>query len=534
MPKSLILGPDGEPVDLAELKRELSSPTVDGFRNVWWDSAALGLTPDGLTDLLREAEDGDADRFLTLAEEMEERDLHYNCVLGDRKRALSGLDVGVEAASDDSPDVKIADALRDVILHPPFGNVTEDLMDALGKSYAVSEIIWDTSEGQWQPKGYEVRDPRWFRFDRETRRELRLKDAVDPLNGVALAPFKFLQHRPRIKAGIPIRNGFARIAGFAWICKLYALKDWMAFAEVFGMPLRLGRYGPNASREDVSILKRAVANIGSDAAAVLPDSMRIEFVQEGKGTSGSGGASVFEQLCAYLDKQMSKAVLGQTMTTDDGASLAQAKVHNEVRLDILQSDAKGVGATLTRDLARPFIDLNFGPQKRYPRIVVHVPEPEDLKQLTDSLKVFVPMGLEVEQSVIRDKLGLPDPDESRKGGKEPKLLSPPAAPPAPEADPPEPDGHARNAQRRALNAAAASDRDYLDPIIDAELVEWQPVAESLITPVEALAAECSGFDEFMSRLPELAGAVDLAELQDALARANFKARGVGDATNPKV
>lgn len=523
MPTSRILGPDGEPIRTQELLREIATPTIDGTRNVWFDGMADGLTPDRLSVLLREAADGDPEPYLTLAEEMEERDLHYLGVLGDRKRALTGLEITVESPTDDDHDKAITEAVRGLVADPIFETVTEDMQDALGKSFSVTEIIWDTSEKQWMPKAYVDVDQRWFFFDRATRRELRMRDIAAPLDGLALQPFKFIQHRPRIKSGIPIRNGFARIAGFSWLCKLYALKDWMAFVEVFGMPLRLGKYGPNASRGDISVLKRAVANIGSDAAAVIPEAMKIEFIEA---ASGSGGADVFERLCDYLDKQVSKAVLGQTTTTDSGGSLAQAKVHNEVRLDILGSDAKGVAGSLNRDLVRPFVDLNFGPQKRYPRIVINVPQPEDLKALTSALKDLVPLGLKVEQSVIRDKLGLPDPALTKNVDL---LVAPlPAAPPP--VVPPVPMKKAANQRGgTALNAQMPSDIDEVDLIAADGLAEWEMQIDPAVSAIEKLCADCSSFEELLERLPTLAGEIELGELQMALATANFKARATGDA-----
>ena len=515
---SRILGPDGAPIRKAELLREIATPSLEGIRNVWFNSVACGLTPDGLVDLLRKAAEGDADNFLTLSEEMEERDLHYLGVMGDRKRALSGLDITVESPTDDAADVALADAVRDMVALPIFYDLAEDLQDALGKSYAVSEIMWDTSERQWMPKRFAPRDQRWFFYHRERRHELRLRDIAAPTDGLLLQPFKFIHHQPRIKAGIPIRNGFARIAGFAWICKLYALKDWMAFAEVFGMPLRLGRYGPNASREDVAVLKRAVANIGTDAAAVLPDSMKIEFKEAAK---GQGGADVFERLCDYLDKQMSKAILGQTMTTDNGGSLAQAKVHNEVRLDILAADAKGLAQTLNRDLVKPFIDLNFGPQKRYPKMVIKVPKPENITALTAALKDLVPLGLEVEQSVIRDMIGIPEPAPGA------VLLRLAATPPQAGKE----DSAVNQAQqRRALNAQLREDqqRDEVDEIVAESLEGWEGQIDPLIAPIEALAEACSSFEEFKSRLADVGLDIDLEAIQLALATASFKARGLGD------
>ena len=442
--KIRLYGPDGRPVRKRGLTREAGRPTLTGVRQLWrGESIASGLTPQRLAALLRAAAEGSQRDYLTLAEEMEECDPHYAAVLGVRKPA-------VEAASDAAADVELADAVRELVRAPAFGELLDDCLDALGKGFSAVEIIWDRSgaaEGKsasqaqrpkktaqrpkktaqrakktaqrpkktaqrakkiWRPARYEWRDPRFFVFDPADGRTLRLLDEADSFRGIALAPCKWIVHVPRLKSGLPARGGLARLVALAYMVKAYALTDWRAFAEVFGMPLRLGRYGERATEDDIRTLINAVANLGTDAAAAIPDSMRIEFIEAGNRT---GGADLFERLAVYLDKQVSKAVLGQTMTADDGSSRAQAEVHDAVRGDILRSDARQLADTLNRDLVRPFIDLNHGPRENYPRLLLPVNEPEDIQTLAEALEKLVPLGLRVEASVIRDKLGLPDPED---------------------------------------------------------------------------------------------------------------------------
>ena len=38
-----------------------------------------------------------------------------------------------------------------------------------------------------------------------------------------------------------------------YLFKNYDLKDWVSFAEVYGLPLRLGKYAPGASEADKEI-----------------------------------------------------------------------------------------------------------------------------------------------------------------------------------------------------------------------------------------------------------------------------------------
>lgn len=63
------------------------------------------------------------------------------------------------------------------------------------------------------------------------------------------------------------------------------------------------------------------------------------------------------------DKQVNNAVVGHSMSTDS-SSMAQAMVHNEVRLNLLQSDAKAFN-TLSRYFVRPSCDINFAPGRPY-------------------------------------------------------------------------------------------------------------------------------------------------------------------------
>lgn len=498
MARSPIVDQYGRAIEYDQLTEEVAAPRVTGVRQVWHPSVAGGLTPGRLAALLQAAAEGDARDYLTLAEEMEERDLHYASVLGTRKLALAGLNIRIEAATDDAEDVRRADALREVIGSPEFGEVQTDLTDALGKGYSVAEIIWDRSGKTWVPERFEWRDPRFFMFDRATGQELRLLDDADVVNGIALAPYKFIVHRPRLRTGLPIRGGLARLAAVGYMCKAWTWKDWMGFADIYGIPMRVGRYGPNASKEDIGVLLSAVANLGSDAAAVIPDSMRIDFNQA---ANVAGAGDFFKGLAEWWDKQMSKAIVGQTMSADDGASLAQAKVHNEVRLDLLEADAKAESNTLNRMFVRPFCDLNFAPGRPYPRLIIDVPQPENLELLIKAVTALVPLGLRIEQSVIRDKFGLPEPAEGA------EILAVQAAAPASVAT--------------ALNREQPKGSAAVPDIVDNQVITMEASAaasmDDMVEPIKELLDSVSSLEEFRDRLIEAYPAMNAEQLANAMA-----------------
>jgi phage gp29-like protein len=413
------------------------------------------------------------------------------------------------------------------------GDAIGMLTDGIAKGYAVVEPVWEYERGRLRPAAYKWRDQRFFVFDRLTQTELRLA-ADSEVDGKPIAKPALLAHMPRAKAGIPIRRGFARAAAWAFMLQNFVLKDWSAFAEVYGMPLRLGRYHANASDKDKRALLQAVRSISSDAAAICPTGMEIQFVE----AQGSKGEAVYGKLLDYLDKQVSKLVVGQTMTSDDGSSQAQAKIHNEVRLDILRADCRQLAATANRDLVRWAVAMNFGPQDAYPQVELPVAEPEDVKALAESVAKLVPMGLRVGQPEMRGKLGLSEP------GKDDEVLMPPATrPPAPAARQAPLTALTAHAQRcscpacadaggyAATLAAGPGGLDVeaeLDELLGEALADWEELTDPLLAPLREALATARSFDELEAMLPGLASEVDGTKLAEALARLTAIARGLGD------
>ena len=558
----------GNPINTGLLHEELAGPTVTGVRSPIAGHPSHGLTPESLTGLLLEAEQGDEQAYLELAEEMEEKDLHYRAVLGTRRLQVSGLEITVDAVSDAGEDVKAADLVRDCVssIRPALF----DMLDAVGKGFSVCEIFWNTEGRQWMPERFEWRDPRWFGFEPTTGKGPLLRGETGLLE--PLAPAKFVVHTCKSKSGLPIRGVLARAAAWAWLFKNFDLKAWVLFAEIYGHPLRVGKYGPSATEKDKQTLLRAVRNISSDHAAIVPDSMVLEFID----AKAQGNVQVFRQLAEYLDMQISKLVLGQTGTTDTGSRVGTADAHERVRADIEKSDADQLAATLNRDVVRPLILLNFGEGRALPRLKIFRPDEEDLDGMTDRLAKLVPLGLKVGMSETRDRLGFPDPgpneeclgapaaalepgrgNEGDMNETAPEAAHGPALPKgavavARDSGPTDSDSNSpaqnaallgavfgrsflrRNGQSKDAHSAgfpAGETRDWLDDLTDETLDGWRPLAEPLVRPVLELADHVSSFAEFEAGLAALAMAQDTREMALALGRALFVARAASEKMN---
>ncbi|WP_422450890.1 MULTISPECIES: phage portal protein family protein [unclassified Endozoicomonas] len=71
---------------------------------------------------------------------------------------------------------------------------------------------------------------------------------------------------------------------------------------------------------------QALDPIQSDSGVVIPDNVIIELIEAAR-----SGTADYDALRQRMDKAISKVILSQTMTTDDGSSRSQAEVHQEVQ-----------------------------------------------------------------------------------------------------------------------------------------------------------------------------------------------------------
>lgn len=368
-----------------------------------------GLTPVKLAEIFREADAGDVLRQMELFEEFEEKDPHLFSQLQTRKNAVTGLDYEIiPFDSDDDRDKEIAEFVAEQINSiENFEDVQTDLLDAIGKGFAVSEIIWGYDEGHVVIEDIRSRHQKRFFWD-SIDGSFKVRTAEHP-EGIMLPENKFILHRYKARSGHPSRAGVLRVVAWMYLFKNYDIKDWVSFAEIYGLPLRLGKYQPGASEDDKRALMQALIQIGADAAGIIPDGTSIEFIT----TEKTSSIDLYEHLARYCDEQISKAVLGQTLTSDSGGgSYAQSKTHNEVRHDLTVADCKALAATLRRYLIRPLVLYNFGENKRIPYLRYDCEEAGDLKETAEIIGTLIEKtGLKVPTSYLYKKFSIPKPED---------------------------------------------------------------------------------------------------------------------------
>ncbi|RIV21384.1 DUF935 family protein [Fibrisoma montanum] len=132
------------------------------------------------------------------------------------------------------------------------------------------------------------------------------------------------------------------------------VSDWATFNEVFGQPLRVGKYDPNipGNREQVA---KGLESMGSMAYGVLPIGSEITF----QSTYQTSSADTYERFAKRMDEAISKLIIGQTMTTDKGSSRSQAEVHERVADKIAIADQRFVLRYLNHHVRNMLVAQGF-------------------------------------------------------------------------------------------------------------------------------------------------------------------------------
>ncbi|QFQ88258.1 DUF935 family protein [Paracoccus kondratievae] len=505
----------------AELLERQAIAALGSVRQIQSGHPADGLTPVRLASILREAETGDAAAYLELAEQMEEKDLHYAAVLGVRKRAIRSLELHVDPGDESEPARKLAEMTRDILMAPAIRTSLIDMMDAIGKGFSVCEIVWERDGKGLRIADVDHVDPRWFEFDRENGRHLYLRDNAGPQ---PLRPDSYVIHLSRAKSGLPIRGGLARLAAWAYMFKNYTVKDWAIFCEAYGHPLRLGKYDSSATPADRQTLLRAVRQIGVDMAAIIPKSMEVDVVNG----ATTGAEKLYEGKARWWDEQISKGVLGQVATTDAIAGgHAVGKIHENVRDDIRDADAEQLAATLQRDIAGALRRLHFPANTRVPlpNVRFAAKEAVDPRLLLELAKESGNLDLPIAKADIYRAFAISEPDADEEVIRVRRPEPPEVVPLPTQVPPPDPE-----AERQAASLLTETrSRDSIDALVDQLIAEgdMQRVAEADLGPLIEAIRRAADMDEVRDVLVAFLDR-DPAALVDLLTRSTFAARLAGE------
>lgn len=381
---------------LKPIEKELA---VSGIASTWFGNILTSM-PVSSTSFLERREGRDI--WLIFEEMME--DSHIQSAFASRRAGVSGRRWDVTAFDESARSRKVADFVRQTLARiPNFEHALGHLLKAVPYGHSVLEIMWRIDPDAVRVDALRTRRPE--RFTLLENSGLRL---VDDSQGMerSLPARKFVCHRHEPQDDIPFAKPLLLSLYWPWYFKKNGQAFWMVLAEKFGIPSVIGRYPSHFTDADVKNLASALINLQQDSVAAVPQETQVEVESVQVGEKGS----FFRELLDFMNAEVSKTVLGGTLTQEVGdvGSYAAAKTHQEVRQEIIAADARLLQTTVNSTLVRWLVDFNYGPDVEAPSFVVDYLPPRGTPEFAQVLKTLSDMGYKVPEHFIAETFGLPE------------------------------------------------------------------------------------------------------------------------------
>ena len=157
-----------------------------------------------------------------------------------------------------------------------------------------------------------------------------------------------------IEVGRPDDLGLFLKASLHCIPKKNVLAAWDVFSEIFGMPLRTA-ITSSRDQKEIDRISDMMERMGMAGYAVLPTGTDLQIVESAK----SDAYNVYDKRVDRANSEISKLIIGQTMTIEDGSSLSQSQTHLKVFENLVESDAKLLANTVNNQLFPRMIQHGF-------------------------------------------------------------------------------------------------------------------------------------------------------------------------------
>ena len=399
-------------------------------------------------------------------------DPHLWACVQSRKSGVLSLEWEIDRGKDKTEQSKIIEnILKSIDLY----SVIAGILNAPLFGFQPIEIIWQKQGKLILPRDLKIKPQEWFCFDDNNNLKFRTKENY---YGEDLPEKKFLC--PQSNPSYENPYGERALSRVLWPIsfKRGGMTFWVKFSEKYGMPFLIGKNPietPEISNEDfLKILEKMV----QDAVCVIPDESTIEILESKNSSSGE----VYEKLIDKMNSEISKAILGQTLTTEIGSagSYAASNTHMSVRKDIIDADKKLVEKTLNQ-LIQWIYEINFSPQQDIPTFEMYEEEDVDLT-LSQRDKILSETGIKFTKEYFKKTYGFDDEDFEIQGEASVKK-------------------NTFSEFRQIENIY--QDQKIIDNFIDSfSDKNLQIQAEAILSPMLKIINDCSSYNEAYERLSE--------------------------------
>lgn len=293
---------------------------------------------------------------------------------GERRSAVTSAEWAVEPASDRRIDKRAAEYVTQQLRHVGLDRITDLMLYSIWYGYGVAEWLYEMRDGLVALAACKVRDRRRFRFKPDG--SLRMLTRSQMSDGIPLDPGKFWV----LSVGAdhddePYGTGLGHWAYWPVLFKRQGLARWLTFLDRFAQPVAVGTYDSKLDDESGTQRARllsALRALRTDSGIALPEGMAITLLEAAR-----SGTADYEAMYRLMDQVLAQVIVGQTMTSESGSSMAQANVHLSVRGNIVKADADLICESLNRTVVRWLTAWNFAGADP-PRLHRKLDPPSDL------------------------------------------------------------------------------------------------------------------------------------------------------------
>lgn len=304
---------------------------------------------------------------------------------------------------------KLKKELEKIFTEIDFNELVSEIMDAIFFGYSVVELTWKKDGKLLVPDKITGKPQEWFIFDKKN--ELRLRKYKHGFylfeEGEKLPPYKFVltQHKPTFTN--PYGEKILSRCYWPVTLKKGGVEYWQLMMERYGMPYLIGRY-PNTfssiqKTEFLDQLKQMVV----DNITIFDEALGIELKESPQFDVGQ----LYENLVRFHNKEISKAVLTVTLTTEiEGVgSYKASEIHKEMLQFLGESDRKLVESSLNK-IIDYYCELNYGEVER-PKIKL-IDKEKVIEESADRDKVLTDMGVKFSKEYFMKRYKLSKNDFS--------------------------------------------------------------------------------------------------------------------------
>lgn len=427
-----------------------------------------------------------------------------------RRLAVVSRPWTVEPGGDDAASKAAADHLRAQLDRIGWDRVCVKMLFGVWYGYAVGEPIWDvTDEGLIGIERIDVPDRAWFGFD--ATGGLRIID-VDGIRDEPVPDRKFWSYSSGADNDFqPYGVGLGHWLYWPVFFKRGGLPAWLRFLDRFGAPTVVGKAAQGQLDSDAERRKvlAALSSISSNGVVALPHGMEAELL-----SAASSGTDGYLQLVEYCDQAITRVILSQTMTTEDGSSRSQAEVHMDVRQEITRSDSDLLCESFNRSIGTWLTEWNF-PGAKPPRLYRAMEDEEDLDVVASRDEALKRLGWVRKEESFREVYG-----EGYERAPEPEPVAPPGV-------------------NRDEVAFAADDLDMIDRLSADMASQGDRAIRAFVAPLKDKLAGVDNPELLRIALLNHLETADMTAFGSVLARGRVVARaigqaGVGQALPPEV